>query len=80
MKEDFKEVIMRQYYAVITNLIAECESLYRRNRPYCELDVRVRELILQAKNDGLDENIIWELVKSKLPDYEEKTAICSIAA
>lgn len=80
MQDDFKEIVMRQYYAVISNLVAECESLYRLNRPYCELDARIRFLISSAKNDGLDEDIIWEMVRIKLPDYYERTASCPIAA
>ena len=80
MREMHKEMVMRQYYKVITDLIAECESLYRQNRPYCELEKRIGQLILSAKRDGLDEVAIIEMVTTKLPDYFEKTAVCSIAA
>jgi hypothetical protein len=80
MKEEFKEIVVRQYFDVISNLIIECESLSQLNSSYCDLDRRVRMLISAAKRDGLEESIIWEIVTLKLPDYYEKTAFCTLAA
>lgn len=80
MRDEFKEIVTRQYFDVIQNLIVECESLHRSNRPYCELDNRIRNLVNAAIKDGLDENTVWGIVMTKLPDYYELTAVCSIAA
>lgn len=80
MQDEFKEIVIRQYNDVIQNLIVECESLYRANRPYCELDHRIKKLVAAAIKDGLDENIVWGIVMNKLPDYYELTAVCAIAA
>jgi hypothetical protein len=80
MREEFQEIVIRQYFDVISNLIVECESLHRSNRPYCELDTRIRNLVSTAINDGLDESIVWGIVMTKLPDYYELTAVCAIAA
>lgn len=79
-REEFKEVLMRQYHNVIHQLIVECERLSQMNASYCDLDLRIRDLLNSAKRDGIDESVVWEIVQTKLPDYYEKTLSCKIAA
>lgn len=67
MNEEFKEVIIRQYFDVINNFILQS--------PYHELDQRITNLIKSALRDGLDEATIRGLIYAKLPhDYSTKIA------
>jgi hypothetical protein len=68
-KDDFTQTLIQQYSEVIEVIIVESESVYRSHIDYTELDFRVRSLIQSAKVDGLDENIIWDLLEHRVPGY-----------
>ena len=68
-KDDFKHTLIKQYSAVIEELIVESESVYRSHIDFDQLDLRIRTLIHAAKIDGLDESLIWDILAHKVPDY-----------
>lgn len=68
-KEDFKQTLVLQYSEVIEEMIIESESVYRSHIDYDILDSRVRSLIKAAKVDGLDENVIWDILEHRVPGY-----------
>lgn len=79
-REDFKQTLIKQYSAVIEEIIIESESVYRSHIDYSELDFRVRSLIKAAKVDGLDERIIWDILEHRLPGYIDYLSGDKIAA
>lgn len=68
-KDDFKQILIKQYSEVIEELIAESEIIHRADIDFKKLDFRVKFLIKAAKVDGLDERVIWEILEHRLPEY-----------
>jgi hypothetical protein len=79
-KDDFTQTLIKQYSASIEEIIVESESVYRSHLDFNMLDHRVRSLIIAAKVDGLDENIIWDLLEHRVPDYIDYLSGMKIAA
>lgn len=72
-KDDFKQTLIRQYSEVIDEMIVESESVYRSHIDYDELDFKMKSLIKAAKVDGLEENVIWDILERRVPDYFKKS-------
>lgn len=79
-KEDFKQTLFLQYSEVIEELIVESESVYRSHIDYDVLDSRIRSLIQSAKVDGVEENVIWDILEHRLPGYIDFLTGAKIAA
>jgi len=79
-KEDFKQTLFLQYSEVIEEMIIESESVYRSQIDYDVLDSRVRSLIQAAKVDGIDENVIWDILEHRVPGYIDFLTGAKIAA
>ncbi|MGZ3807744.1 MAG: hypothetical protein ACXVCE_06645 [Bacteriovorax sp.] len=79
-KDDFKQTLIKQYSDSIEEIIVESESVYRSHIDYDELDFRVRSLIQAARVDGLEEDIIWDLLEHRVPEYINYLSGTKIAA
>lgn len=79
-KDDFKQTLIKQYSEVIEEIIVESESVYRSHIDFDILDDRVRSLISAAKVDGLEEDIIWDLLEHRVPEYINYLSGMKIAA
>lgn len=79
-KDDFKQTLIKQYSEVIEEIIVESETVYRSHIDYDILDDRVRSLIKSAKVDGLDEDVIWDLLEHRVPEYINYLSGMKIAA
>lgn len=62
-------VLIKKYKAEIEEILIECEHVYRSTIDYELLDSRVIELLEAAKDDGLEEKVIWDLLHSQIPSY-----------
>ena len=67
--DDFKQTLIQQYSEVIEEIIVESETVYRTQLDFAELDTKVRGLIQAARVDGLEENIIWDILERRVPNY-----------
>lgn len=79
-KDDFKQTLIKQYSEVIEEIIVESETVYRSHIDYDILDDRVRSLIKAAKVDGLEEDVIWDLLEHRVPEYINYLSGMKIAA
>lgn len=68
-KEKFQETLILQYREEIEEILVESEHVYRSTIDYELLDTKVTELMKAAKVDGLDPNIIWEMIEKRIPSY-----------
>jgi hypothetical protein len=68
-KEEFEEVLIRQYTDTINEFIYESESVYRSQVDYQKLDFRVKSLLKCARIDGLKEELVWKILERKIPGY-----------
>jgi len=67
--DDFKQTLIQQYSEVIEEIIVESETVYRSQLDFSKLDHRVQGLIKAARIDGLDENVIWDILERRVPAY-----------
>jgi hypothetical protein len=58
-----------QYKEEIEEIIIESEHVYRLTIDYELLNQRFEELICSARDEGLDEKIIWNMIQSRIPAY-----------
>lgn len=57
------------YLAQIDEIINECEHVYRSTIDYNLLNTKIDQLLVQAKVDGLEEKVIWEILHRRIPSY-----------
>ena len=69
---------MKEYFEVVNKIIHEYEVMYQAYRPYCERHRRILSIVNFAAKNGLEEEIIWELILIKIPEYFDHTEICEI--
>lgn len=68
-KDSFLQTLISQYTEEIEEVLLESEHVYRSTIDYELLDMKVSQLIVCAKVDGLEEKIIWELLQKRIPSY-----------
>lgn len=68
-REDFQGTLLKQYSESIDDLIVQSCSVYRSYIDYEQLDFRVKTILKAAKVDGLEEQLIWDLIERKVPGY-----------
>lgn len=64
-----KDFLIASYKDQIEELICDCEHAYRLTIDYELLDTKIIELFNSAKNDGLSETILWEIIQKRIPAY-----------
>lgn len=68
-KEKFIDALTMQYRAEIEEILVESEHVYRSTIDYEILDLKVEQLLKCARIDGLDENIVLDLLHKRIPSY-----------
>jgi len=63
------ESLRAQYLAEIEEFLQESEHVYRLTIDYELLDLKVTELLKNAKIAGLEDKVIWDLLLSRIPSY-----------
>ena len=58
-----------QYKEEIEEILIESEHVYRLTIDYELLNLRFEELLSSARDEGLDEKIIWNMIQSRIPTY-----------
>jgi siderophore synthetase component len=69
IRDDFEFVLYRQYSDSLEEIIIESESVYRSELDYELFSKKLQGLIDAAKFDGLKEEVLWNIVDRKIPDY-----------
>ena len=68
-KDKFQETLILQYRDEIEEILVESEHVYRSTIDYELLDQKVNELMKSAKVDGLDANVLWDMIEKRIPSY-----------
>ncbi len=69
IRDDFEFILYRQYSDSLEEIIIESESVYRSELDYELFSEKLKGLINAAKYDGLKEEILWNIIDRKIPNY-----------
>jgi hypothetical protein len=67
--DKFLIVLIAEYKENIEQVLCDCEHVYRSTIDYELLELKINELIISAKSNGLDEKLIQNLVHTIIPSY-----------
>lgn len=68
-REDFEISLIKQYSAAIDEIVIDCEHEYKAHLDFETLSIKIENVLMAAKLDGLDEAIIWNIVQRRVPSF-----------
>jgi hypothetical protein len=72
--EDFKDVLICQYRDLIHEAIVESETEHKTRMDIGKLNQKLQVICKAAQYDGLDEDVMNELIDSAIPQISTKAA------
>ncbi len=73
-QEDFQEVLVCQYRDLIHEAILESETEHKTRLNIGKLNAKLQVICKAAQYDGLDENVISEMIDTAIPATGLKAA------
>jgi len=62
-------LLIEQYKEEIEEVLSESEHVYRLTIDYELLEQKVSELLKNARQNGIEDKIIWDLLQARIPSY-----------
>lgn len=69
IKNQSIELLIAQYKEEIEEILSESEHVYRLTIDYELLDQKVSELLKNARQNGIQDKIVWDLIQARIPSY-----------
>lgn len=57
------------YIKIIDQLVIDCEHSYRLTIDYDLFDLKVQDIFITARSNGISDQEIWKIITEKLPTY-----------
>lgn len=64
-----QETLIARYRQEIEEILTESEHVYRLTIDYDLLEQKVTELLNDARQNGIEEKVIWNLLQARIPSY-----------
>lgn len=68
-REQFIDSLLAQYKEEIEEVLVESEHVYRLTIDYDLLHTKVEQILISAKENGLEEKVVWKLLQARIPSY-----------